>query len=139
MRKVCHFGVILLVGAQLWAAEPPSNTAEFGGTLAPFKKAPVIDGIINPGEWDGAVRTVGFQDIQGDSQELEIRGGTTYCGFSADRLYIAVVSELSPIGIMASGKNRDAELIADDGVEIWFDPNRDRRVSGEGDQCFYHH
>jgi len=130
-------GVLLGFAAGVWAAQAPTNTAEFGGTLSPFKKAPVIDGKVDSGEWDGAIRTVGFQDIQTDPQELEIRGGTTYCGFTADRLYLLIVSELSPIGIMANGKNRDAELVWDDGIEIWFDPNRDRRVSGEGDQSFY--
>ena len=34
--------------------------AQYAATVAPFEKTPVIDGKIEPGEWDGAVQTVGF-------------------------------------------------------------------------------
>ncbi len=106
------------------------------GTVAPFAKAPVIDGKISPGEWDGAVVTSGFQNIQGGATDP--RMGTSYFGFTNDRLYFAMVSELPPNGkLLATQKNRDADLIWDEGVEIWLDPNRDTRASGEGDLRYY--
>ncbi|MCX5662969.1 MAG: DUF6067 family protein [Planctomycetota bacterium] len=126
---------ILCVGANPARGQVPAEPPTQGGTLAPLKKAPTIDGKIEPGEWDGAIRTVGFQDL--NFRRVEPRTGTTYCGFTKDRLYIAIVSELPPTGPIARKANRDADLIWDDGIEIWLDPNRDRRAGKQGDQRFY--
>jgi hypothetical protein len=108
-------------------------------TLAPLKGAPTLDGTLAPGEWDGAVRTVNFLSLS--HRMLEPRLGTTYCGFTNDRLYIAVISELPPKpakGPYSNASKRDAEVIWDfNALEIWLDPNRDRRESGDGDQSFY--
>jgi len=108
---------------------------ERGATVAPFKTPPSIDGTIAPGEWDGAVGTVGVQDIQNGFTEA--RMATTYLGFTADRLYIAMVSEVSPAGALAAQKNRDSDVIWDDGIEIWIDPDRDTRAAGGGDLRYY--
>lgn len=117
------------------SAPAPGIAPVQGGSIAPFKKPPVIDGKLDTREWDGAIRTVGFQDI--NFRRMELRTGTTYCGYFGDKLYIAVVSEIPPTGPVARKANRDAELIWDDGIEIWIDPNRDRRASKQGDQRFY--
>jgi hypothetical protein len=109
--------------------------AERGATVAPFKTPPVIDGRIVPGEWDGAVAVVGFQDIQ--NGRLDARLGHAYCGFTQDRLYVAVVSEVSPAGAIANQKNRDSDVIWDEAIEIWLDPNRDTRAAGGGDLRYY--
>jgi len=111
---------------------------ERGATVAPFAKAPTIDGKIEPGEWDGAVGTVGFQSvINSQGWLMDGRTGRTMFGIHGDRLYIAIISELPPTGVMARNANRDADMVWDDGLEIWLDPNRDRRESKEGDQSFY--
>jgi len=108
-------------------------------TASRFAVAPVIDGSIRPGEWDGAVGTAGFLDISPGVQDvLEPRTGHTYCGFTDDRLYIAVVSEMPPDGKLYADKlNRDSDVIWDEGVEIWIDPNRAGRAEKAGDQSFY--
>jgi len=139
------FGVLLALGAMGGKAEN-AKKPEIGyghcATFSPLKKAPTLDGKIEPGEWDGAVRTVNFLATQvPQHQMMDPRLGTTYCGFTEDRLYIAVVSELPPRparGPYSYGTKRDADAIFDpNAVEIWLDPNRDRRDSGEGDQSFY--
>jgi hypothetical protein len=73
---------------------------------------------------------------------MDLREGKTWCGFYSNRLYIAMVSALPP-RTLPSGQHsypqpRDAELVFDpNAVEIWLDPNRDRRESLQGDQAFY--
>ncbi len=130
----------LRVGAE--AAKKPDMGFGHCATMAPLKKAPTLDGKLEPGEWAGAVRTVNFLAIQiPQHQMMDPRVGTTYCGFTDDRLYIAMVSELPPRpakGPYSVGTKRDADAIFDpNAVEIWIDPNRDRRESGEGDQSFF--
>ena len=133
---------VLLLPAFL--AAPPAPGAEtavnmYGeATATPLKKAPTIDGKIEPGEWDGAVRTTGFQTIFNPGGFLEPRIGTSYFGFTQDRLYIAVVSEYPPDGKdHSSGAARDKDYVFDECVEIWLDPNRDHRQSQQGDLRFY--
>jgi len=145
LAAVVGLGVLLALGVPgVRAADAKKPDMGFGhfATFSPLKKAPTLDGKIEPGEWDGAVRTVNFLAIQiPEAQMMDPRLGTTYCGFTEDRLYIAMVSELPPRparGPYSFGTKRDADAIFDpNAVEIWLDPNRDRRESGEGDQSFY--
>ena len=118
--------------ATAWQARAQASQ---GATVAPFVTAPVIDGRIDPGEWDGAVRVTGFQSIS--DHLMDPRMATAYCGFTEEALCIAVVSEIAPTGPFVSAKNRDADLVFDDGIEIWLDPNRDTRGASEGDAAFY--
>jgi hypothetical protein len=121
--------VLLATAWPAHAQAPPAATA------APFAKPPVIDGRIDPGEWEGATRVTGLQSIS--DHLMDPRMATAYCGFTQETLYVAMVSEIAPTGPFISAKNRDADLIADDGIEIWLDPNRDTRASGAGDLAFY--
>jgi len=120
------------------------ETAKFFGeaTVSPLVKAPVIDGVISPGEWDGAVRTTGFQTLfpmtEYPNTGLDARMGTTYVGFTNDKIYLAMVSEYPPDGKdHSSGTNRDGDRVFDESIEIWLDPNRANRASAEGDLRFY--
>ena len=135
-RTVVALALSLLAGVRTaGAGEAPA----IGGvaTVAPFKKPPVIDGKIAPGEWDGAVRTTGFQNIGGQG-ELDARTGSAYFGFTDEALYLAVVSEMPPDGKLHAGQlNRDSDVIWDEGVEIWLDPNRANRPAAQGDLTFY--
>lgn len=135
------------------AKKPESEAMGWGtgATLTPLVKAPTLDGKIEPGEYSRAVSTVNF--IQTffanppaagpNGPNFDKREGRTWCGYYDGRLYIAVVSDLPPRSWGKEGKhsnvmNRDAELVFDPNpVEIWLDPNRDRRESREGDQGFY--
>ena len=90
-------------------------------TASLFKTPPTIDGKMEPGEWKGAVRTTGFLALKGNW--LERGMGATYCGFTRDRLYVALVSELPPDQkLLGDKKFRDSELIFQDSFEIWLDP-----------------
>lgn len=134
-RKVRNLMVGVGILGGLAVVEVGAETTSLA-TLAPFQKAPVVDGKIETGEWDGAVGTVGF--LTNGSHLLDPRGGRSWFGFTLEKLYFAVVSELPPDGkLLAERRNRDADLIWDDGVEIWIDPNRGARTSGEGDQRYY--
>lgn len=125
--------------ATLFAGFPSTAGAEVmdsRATLALTENPPTIDGEISEGEWARALRTARF--LHWKSSEFEARWGYTMAAFTADRLYLAVVSEVPPTGPLATKQFRDARLIMDSGIEVWIDPNRSRRESGEkGDLRFY--
>jgi hypothetical protein len=119
------------------ASSAKATAPLYAATASPFKKAPTVDGRIEPGEWDGAVGTSGFAQAP-NTGRLVARTGTTRFGFCGDRLYIAVVSEYPPTGKdHSSGTARDKDYVFDESVEIWLDPNRANRERGEGDQRFF--
>ena len=96
--------------------------------VSELRQAPVLDGVIAPDEWEGAVSIVGFQGITGiGSPFLDPRLGRTFCGFFKDRLYLAVESAVSPKGPFATKRGRDADLISDSTVELWLRPDNSRR------------
>lgn len=96
-------------------------------TVSILKTEPVIDGVIDEKEWQAAVSTYGFQYIDW-KQLLEPRIGKSYFGISKNKMFFAVVSELPPDGKLVSNfKNRDSDIIYDDGVEIWLDVNPDEQ------------
>ncbi|MFW6163971.1 MAG: glycoside hydrolase domain-containing protein, partial [Planctomycetota bacterium] len=127
---------LMILAAALLAARAGLAAKDSTATVSAFKTPPTLDGTIEPGEWDGAVRTTGFQRL--NKTLLEPRTGAAWCGYDAERLYIAVVSELPPDGeLRTSRKFRDSDVIFDDSIEIWLDPNRDTRQTGEGGRDYY--
>ena len=128
---------IVCSGAAVYGGEEAGTG--HGGMLSPMKKAPTLDGTLEPGESDLSIRTVNFTSI--GNQMMDPREGATMLGYFGDRLYVSVVSELPPRpakGPYSKATTRDAEVIWDaNAIEIWFDPNRDHRDSGNGDQAFY--
>jgi hypothetical protein len=136
MNKLTHFlftAVWITLSAASFAAMPPQ-----GATLAPMAKAPVIDGKLADDEWRGAAGVVGFQEI-GHHQKLDPRQGRTLFGFTREALYIMVETELPPDDqLIVQHRGRDYHSIGGDCIEIWIDPNRDTRKSGEGDRSFIH-
>ncbi|MGD0091657.1 MAG: glycoside hydrolase domain-containing protein [Planctomycetota bacterium] len=142
--RILGSGCLLFVLAAFWTngghAAQAEGTPPYGiATVAPFKKAPVIDGKIEPGEWDGAAGVTGFQGLfAAVAGMLEPRGAQAYLGFDQERLYIAVVSAYPPDGKdHSSGTTRDKEYIGDECIEVWLDPNRANRESQQGDLRFY--
>lgn len=134
--RVFAFALVLASAATAFAAENP-NDMYGAATVAPFRQAPVIDGRLSPGEWDGAMAVTGFL-ANGPGAALDARTGTTYVGFTKERLYIAVVSAYPPDGKEhSSGKTRDKLYIFDECLEVWLDPNRDHRQTQKGDLRFY--
>ena len=134
--------------AQLRAAEDALGWGH-RATIAAMKAPPTPDGRLEPGEWDHATGTVNFMNTFGkltadfEGMHMDLREGRTLVGYHGNTLYLAVVSALPPRAWYEGGKHsqtlgRDAELIGDfNAIEIWLDPNRDRRESREGDQAFY--
>ena len=54
-------GLLASAGSSRAADNKRPPASPYGAaTVAPFKAAPVVDGRIEPGEWDGTVQTVGF-------------------------------------------------------------------------------
>ncbi len=133
MNKWLHLLLLFLL-----STAPAVAAGERIVTVARFAKAPRIDGKVSPGEWDRAAGSAGFQMLSPKNGFLEARIGRSLVGFTDDRLYIAVISEMPPDGkLYASRTNRDSDVVFDEGIELWLDPNRERRAAKQGDQSFY--
>lgn len=134
-------GLLALVLSALMAqaAEKAPSMRDNQASVAPFAKPPVIDGKFEPGEWDGAIKVIGFQKIF-QLCELDAREGHTYIGYTPDALYIAVVTELPPDGkLLTLYDQRDFQSNFDDQLEIWIDPNRGARDAGTSHDRTYIH
>ena len=111
-------GLVPLVRA---AGEPTA-------TVSLFDTPPKIDGRIAPGEWDGAVRIQGFQKHRGAMAD---KVGASWLGYSRERLYVAVVSELPPDGRLRAIEKKEQsahdKLYGAGGIELWLDAHRGRR------------
>ncbi len=128
--------ILMASGASLFGQAPAKELPAPMATVSQFKKAPTLDGKVEPGEWDGAVKTTNFQDCW--RPMMDLRSGYSLCGFTEDKLYVAVVSEYEPTGPWARAKNRDVEdVVFDSSVEIWIDPNRANRATDSGDLGYY--
>ena len=74
------------------------------GTLPVLKKAPVIDGVISPGEWNAAVSLYGLQNW--NTLFLHGRQGSCYFAVDSKYFYFASRTELPPkeIGLLSRVK-----------------------------------
>jgi len=130
--------VLLFLTLGATAAEQPS----YGATVAPFKTAPTLDGRLSPGEWDGALRLPAVMNYE--NAFVTPHGCNVFFGFTREHLYFAVVSELPPDGTLVANQTRiganPQQLVFDDGIEIYIDPNRANRAAGKGSRSyFYYH
>ncbi|MBI4024075.1 MAG: hypothetical protein HY360_03785 [Verrucomicrobia bacterium] len=92
--------------------------------LPPALKAPVIDGKMETGEWDGAFQ--GFGVIRNAAPHvLEVRKTRYWFTYDSERIYIAMQTELPPWGKL-DGKRRRQPMDAarDDSLEIFVNPAR---------------
>ena len=103
--------------------EPPLMRRH--ATVARVRKAPVIDGVINDGEYGGAEPNTGFVDYRG-------RGYPTHAtsfllAYDDEALYIAVVAaEPAPDSMAGESRPRDGEIWRDDDVELFIDATFDK-------------
>ena len=104
-------------------------------TVPACAKTPVIDGQIEDGEWRNAVQNSLFTGWR--RKKFQQRWAAAWMTFSEEKLYMAVQSEVPPTGPIAEKKFDDGRLVFDSSIEIWIDPNRDNRETGEGDQSYY--
>ena len=116
---------------------PEQSGPAYGGTVAMFDTAPKLDGRIEPDEWTPALRMFGVQHRRGGDY-LEDRKVASYVGFTKDRLYLAVVSELPPDQeLVIDSRHRDGSMTKGDALDIWLDANHANRQAGAGDQRYY--
>lgn len=121
-----RLGIILCI---ITATGCLSASGKGTATTSLFATPPTIDGTIEAGEWHGAVRTTGFMEI--GKHWLEAGMGSAYVGFSKERLFIAIVTELPPDGkLVANRKLRDGRLVFDDSFELWLNPYRNGKAGG---------
>ena len=107
------------------------------GPIAPFTHAPRIDGKLDAGEWDQALGFVRLGPWNGKGSEP--RAAFARLGWTRERLYLLVVSEVWPGFAYGAKLERDDPAIAHThpSVECWIDPNRVNREAGAGEQCYY--
>jgi len=93
-------------------------------TITKTKVAPVIDGVIKPGEWKYASATTGFVDLGGT---LTRDDTIVYITYDKENIYMAFRSTV-PGKIKAKATKRDdgAVITKDDAIEIRLAPNPER-------------
>lgn len=112
--KTLTAAAVLLLSPELSAGLAPKD-------LGPAKKAPVIDGRLEAGEWDEAFKLAEFKTFQPDFGKDPSQRTEGYFLYDADNLYFAIRSfDSDPSKIKASLCKRDA-MYQDDFVGILFD------------------
>ena len=94
------------------------------------KKAPVIDGVISPGEYAGSYENYGL--LKHNSSFLASRQGRVFAALDNEYLYFAMQTELpdaeSGVRLKAKYKRRDSKIFHDDSLEIMFVPPEGKGV-----------
>src|SRR5258705_1484174 len=136
MKMMCLFWRTTVVGlyvmpllasipvAASQTAVPTSSLLEVQAVKA--AKPPVIDGVVDEGEWRGAVAATNF--IQYEPRRGEQSGSRTEALvlYDAGHLYVAFRAwDSEPI--TAQLTQRDADLLRDDAVVVVIDTTNDRR------------
>ena len=100
--------------------------------LGKMPKAPVIDGVIGDAEWEGAAQMQKVCIIH--KKEAVPPGCVFWLGRDDDNIYVAMVSEANPKGVLKKHKNRGRSFVAcfeDDCLEFDFiDDWNARRPTG---------
>ena len=101
-----------------------------------MKKAPLINGKLDNGEWDAATQMDSFLFI--NEKQIDPRCGKTLVGYDNEKLYMAVSSELPPDGkLVATVKTMGGDTVYDDSIEVWIDPFRPERLKGDTQRPYY--
>jgi len=108
---------VLLAGLLFSSALFALNTLD----IPPAQKPPVIDGKLDPGEWDGAFKMTDFKTFQPDFGKEPSQKTEAYFLYDAENLYFAFrCYDTDPSKIKASISKRDA-MFSDDCVGIIID------------------
>ena len=65
-----------------------------------MQKAPVVDGIVDAKEWQGASGSFGFVRYRSAGETIEPVGSAFWVGRTADRLFLAGVGRVGPYGLL---------------------------------------
>ncbi len=106
--------------------------------MPPIEQAPTIDGRIETGEWQHAVRNVGL--VSHRTGSLTTRDAEFLLGCDAERLYVALCTEVAPDGRVLTravpDKKRDVvAAFHDDSLELVIDPRAGRDT---GPKRYFH-
>ena len=103
-------------------------------SLAPARRAPLIDGVIGEDEWCEATAFAGLQK----GGNLEPRHGQVWIAMDEQAVYVAVRSELPPDGeLITNVKRRGGHVIHDDCIEIWVVPPAEGRPDGTRSKGYF--
>lgn len=129
--------LVYLVFAASWrgfGAEPSPPRA----ALPWMKQAPTIDGTIDEAEWKYAVRSIGL--VSEDTGAAAQRQGMVWIGADAQRLYLAMKTEVAPDERILTRAVPDVDrdvpaVLHDDCLELVLDPQAGR---GGGNREVFH-
>jgi hypothetical protein len=118
--KFFFISIILVFQCLFILSAKSAKAADDFYNIPLMKKAPPMNGYVNPQEWKGADRFDGFS-MSGVLQPRRVIG---YVGATENDIYIAIDSELPKQGkILAAVKSNTINIVFDDAVEVWIDPN----------------
>ena len=90
-------------------------------TVAPVRKAPVVDGRVGAGEWLDASAFCGYRNYL--TRRLDVKDVTTLCGYDAEALYFCFIVPMAPgTEPVANTAKRDGAVYRDDAVEVFLLP-----------------
>ena len=120
-------GCAALFGVALSAVS--AFASAHGQYEVPFAaKAPVVDGVASPGEWDAALRIIGA------GKPVDARRAEIAFAWDAGWLYVMAKSETAPrnrLVTTAESRPGSQRIVMDDSVELWFDPPKELRSADE--------
>ena len=118
-----RLAITLLLSALSVRAQTP-----YERFVPPTKTAPEIDGVLKPGEWDGAVIIDNFTQVEPVEGAKPSERTVIHLMCDSDNLYIALQCFDSKADeIRANLQTRDVRLDPDDHVEIILDTFHDKR------------
>jgi len=116
---------LLLVGLFIFFSGPPSYADEDSLPVITITKTnvpPVIDGKMEPGEWQQAAGVSGFLDLSGN---LVPHQTFVYVTYDDKKLYFAFrYSFSSRVKLKSTVKERDGSVARDDAIEVWLNPGK---------------
>ena len=93
-------------------------------------KAPVVDGVVDAEEWQGASGSFGFVRYSGSRDAVGPVDSAFWVGRTADRLFLAGIGRVGPYGLLRSVKSRrgNVECTGDDTYEIALVPDASKPI-----------
>ncbi len=137
IRTLTAISVAALLALSGGAFAAPTAAAPPSITVTRLARAPVVDGKLAPGEWDGATALTGHINCAPGSEGclvIEKQDVTWYIGYDDQFLYIAMDNPLRP-GTWPRAQAKafdDQNLLWDDHVEVTFSPHSRTDAVREG-------
>lgn len=107
-------------------AQEPGDT--YRVTAPRLTEPPVIDGRLEPGEWDAAALLDGFVQLEPHDGAPATEGTEVRVGYDSHALYLGIRGwDSEPGELVANILTRDGDLTYDDAVEVILDTYHDSR------------